>query len=891
MQVKNVNAWLAELWGMCEGEFQYCRGAKVLDFAEKLLLRDANMTYGGVDDMKRLACLNEPAVPHILKKLYALHEICNIFNDLHDNKEDGPHIDDKKQKKRSKNRSTKNVVLDDDDCKLIEENNLAFCRPTSESLLASSNRNGGKRGITRPLSCICVLRESWSQKEMLLFVASLLQENFTREGDTGRKLLEESDLKPRSDFLELNIALSLQQQNRMKQMGTKVRNASSYMEKLKDDVKKGKESSSSNGILDPFPKSTEFNADDYAILVAGPTPFRKFPEPFLCLIGTSRSYTLDKDTYPTFLHDDRTRGCLPTCIVQLVADPTKVKVGEQEHVKGEARLLDSIVRRVVPLLPVSLARTESKLEASVESLFDESGTADQGDSAVGSGQKAETKMATGVRIVADENVVTEMPKRLRKKSEAATSGESPSVLRVLLVRNMLNVEADVTAMTTLPMVTSLMYATAEHESGLLTNSIIGLNYRTLGPSERFTISSDSSHHSSTNAAEAGIDSFVRFVTPPLVMTEAVTTTNVAGIPFATALEINTKNVSNDTLLDDHDVSWEFIDQLAPPVLFAQIHEIDYHHLSTEFNVGTSHQVCLNAEARMQTEYYLSESRRRKIRPRKPSISMLRFPPLKPRSRCMLVHALEATCSGLRERLSGYENLTDRLEEFQDAQVKVVNDKVGKLDAELAEMACYLEEKFYPHLLTTISGRSRAIEKGMQDGLAARIDHGREGRSLRNIAAYNPSVKADFNSAVQELHKIDFPLLAELKSHKDASVEDIINLLRLEGPLADAPGMGDLQPNIEQLKIPIHRSEDQNLIGEASTPPPQRPCCHCHYNDPIHNLCLCKLHPPIGVDDYKIVHADMDTTQESSQENVQGDAATVKFKKEDLNTTLERNLLS
>nr|GFA23400.1 polyribonucleotide nucleotidyltransferase [Tanacetum cinerariifolium] len=54
-----------------------------------------------------------------------------IPDDLHDNEEDGPHIDDGKQKNISKNRSTKNVVLDDDDCELIEENNLAFRRPTS----------------------------------------------------------------------------------------------------------------------------------------------------------------------------------------------------------------------------------------------------------------------------------------------------------------------------------------------------------------------------------------------------------------------------------------------------------------------------------------------------------------------------------------------------------------------------------------------------------------------------------------------------------------------------------------------------------------------------------------------------------------------------------------
>nr|GFD46986.1 hypothetical protein [Tanacetum cinerariifolium] len=42
--------------------------------------------------------------------------------------------------------------------------------------------------------------------------------------------------------------------------------------------------------------------------------------------------------------------------------------------------------------------------------------------------------------------------------------------------------------------------------------------------------------------------------------------------------------------------------------------------------------------------------------------------------------------------------------------------------------------------------------------------------------------------------------------------------------------------------------------------------------------------PITVDDYEIVYAD-------GQESPQGDAATVEFEKEDLNTTVERNLLS
>nr|GFC93438.1 hypothetical protein [Tanacetum cinerariifolium] len=139
---------------------------------------------------------------------------------------------------------------------------------------------------------------------------------------------------------------------------------------------------------DPFPKSTKFNADDYAILVARPTPFRKFPEPFLCLFRMSRNYTLDGDIYPNFLHDEET-----------------------ERAEREARLLDSIVGRVVLFLPVSHARVKSELEASVKRLFDEGGSADQMESAAGGGQEAEVGIPTGVKIVVEDNVAAKRPIR------------------------------------------------------------------------------------------------------------------------------------------------------------------------------------------------------------------------------------------------------------------------------------------------------------------------------------------------------------------------------------------------------------------------------------------------------------------------------------------------
>ncbi|GKB46916.1 hypothetical protein Tco_0897669, partial [Tanacetum coccineum] len=299
--------------------------------------------------------------------------------------------------------------------------------------------------------------------------------------------------------------------------------------------------------------SGEFNADDYDVLVAHLAPFRKFPEPFLYLIGMSRYYTLDKDTYPSFLHDDGTEMDLSAFIH--VVDPTKVKVG-----------------RVVPLLLVAPTRSESKLEASVDKLFDEGDSADQGDFAADGGHDAEIELVTRVKIISAEVVIAERPRRWCRGCGDHAFSYLFGVYH------------------------------AGREGSNPTDSIVGLNLRTIGPSERSA------------------------VLPPM-MTEAVVTSHAASDPPISVPEMGTKitslvhasmfhdsdsteiNVLSDSLLDDSDVSWEFIDHLAPLALFSQIREMDNHHLFTEFNVGTAHQACLNAEVRMRPEYCLSERSR------------------------------------------------------------------------------------------------------------------------------------------------------------------------------------------------------------------------------------------------------------------------------------------
>ncbi|GKE17600.1 hypothetical protein Tco_1425177, partial [Tanacetum coccineum] len=209
-----------------------------------------------------------------------------------------------------------------------------------------------------------------------------------------------------------------------------------------------------------------------------------------------------------------------------------------------------------------------------------------------------------------------------------------------------------------------------------------------------------------------------------------------------------------------------------------------------------------------------------------------------------VHKLEASSAVLQDKVTAYDNFIGQLEKFQDDRIREMNEKLNKLDADLVELALHLEERFYPHLLTTISGRrwllthglelaiakclnsteylsslgaaiGKAVEKGMQEGLSAGIIHGAAGRVLTDVAAYNPSAEADYLSALQRLQSVNFSLISELKSNKDASVDTIMNLLRLEDSLAERLDLAESQPHVDQLMVPIHHSPDQTVVGATS----------------------------------------------------------------------------
>nr|GEV56487.1 hypothetical protein [Tanacetum cinerariifolium] len=305
-------------------------------------------------------------------------------------------------------------------------------------------------------------------------------------------------------------------------------------------------------------------------------------------------------------------------------------------------------------------------------------------------------------------------------------------------------------------------------------------------------------------------------------------------------------VTNDSILEDPYVCRDLTDRLAPPALFAQLRTMDYDQLYFDFNVGAARHVCLGAEVKIRTEHILERKgeledkcttvllseRDAKITHLKSLLSLKEFEAAEAIRLCSKLTTVEtanaAKDSELRDLKdknfkssleSAFELFNVRLKATHDEQAKVLGTRFTELDAQLLEMAAHLDEEFYPCFLTAISGQRTAIgcavNKGIQDGLRAVIDHGKAGRDLSIVEGYDPFAKVKYIEVLNALRAVDFPLLSELKSKKDASIVDLMDSLRLEGLLAEILEAENLQPSPDQLRLPIHRPEDNLVLGETS----------------------------------------------------------------------------
>nr|GEZ07431.1 hypothetical protein [Tanacetum cinerariifolium] len=154
-------------------------------------------------------------------------------------------------------------------------------------------------------------------------------------------------------------------------------------------------------------------------------------------------------------------------------------------------------------------------------------------------------------------------------------------------------------------------------------------------------------------------------------------------------------------------------------------------------------------------------------------------------------SLTAQIAQLTSNLPGFQLSRDELSSGSSSLESSFELFKEHMEAMQDEQATILGNRSFEYLQALGQAISCAVNKGIQDGLKARVDHGKATRDMS----------------------------------KDASMVDLIDSLRLEGPLAEIPRAEDLQPgeiqekrlSLTDVMVPFTKPLSSNsLIGEADT---------------------------------------------------------------------------
>ncbi|GJT21124.1 hypothetical protein Tco_0891061 [Tanacetum coccineum] len=382
--------------------------------------------------------------------------------------------------------------------------------------------------------------------------------------------------------------------------------------------------SGSNVSKDRAPTASKYNVEHAAILITHASPFLRFTEEFLCWVGISRNYFLIKDTYPRFEYESGEEMDLNAFI--RTADPRKVKIVERARAENEEPIVTVAKHRTVTPLPTLVVRPSGDFDA--EHIVPvTAGVATK----TRSSRAKRPKKKRVAHESGDTPAATHPPKRLRadygNTSGFVIGGKSPGVLNRFLRASQLIVEQGVAALPTLPFNTSSVTALPLEEGGGHTDSATASTLRTVGPSERFVVLSDSSHYSSAKSADAEVDSLNR--SAALVMTAATTVITSVSATATTAVALTDfnkdKNGDIDTSLQEVYIpewtvtkgfelndGWScanMIDHFTPPAYFKTVRGMEHEQLFAEFNVSAARNLSLSSKVMMLAEYNILEKRK------------------------------------------------------------------------------------------------------------------------------------------------------------------------------------------------------------------------------------------------------------------------------------------
>ncbi|GKA36581.1 gypsy type transposase [Tanacetum coccineum] len=660
------------------------------------------------------------------------------------------------------------------------------------------------------------------------------------------------------------------------------------------------------GLLekDPAPHLTTRQEQTVHILSTNKTPFWRYPECFLVLVGLSPYYPFNENTYPAFEGPDKTDMGLLDYI--RTADPRKVLAVEVEKGEEQVKLLDSIKHCFVSLDAPTVAQQE-------------------GGSGSGAGPEVSAPAAEE-NVVAEETIVSmgtyldlmDPEDDLTVAEKGDVAWKQPEKAK----RKKLSKQSD-----TLP-AKRLRVDHPSLASGTGGKTLASLRQTipegslALGPSFQADVDTQVTVRSS-RVADAPVYTASDTMTSSRGKTHAAPMSDMGGSSQLKTLEESADSFYETAALNSEDAKRWYIprwnitnDSLLDDGFFVA----HYDQLFTEFNVGAARQICLGSEVRSRAEHELKlkEKLRAKcdaqdvllkgkyveiarlkslvkeketefakasrlrdqvsvltaeksslsaemstlksvVSQKETDISLLdsRATYLKSclddsQAACTearnLISALTSERDGLASEVStlhsAFRDFKERMEAQQEAQAQVLYNRVAELEAHVMDVSGRLEGEFYPANLTTLAGRrwllthgvelamvkclkspeyqgilghalGRAVDFGMQEGLAAGHEHGVAGTPLSAVTAYSPeAAEANYLDAVKALEEADFPLVQLFKSKKDSEMDEVLDCFLLDGPLADLPEAAYLQPCLEQLSVPIYHTDVNAVVGET-----------------------------------------------------------------------------
>ncbi|GJZ11805.1 hypothetical protein Tco_0546564 [Tanacetum coccineum] len=541
------------------------------------------------------------------------------------------------------------------------------------------------------------------------------------------------------------------------------------------------------GVLekDSAPHLTARQEQTVKLLESHKTPFRRYPECFLCFVGLSPYYPFDENSYPDFECPDGTDMGLLDFIKTV--DPQKVQAMEVQKGDDQVKLLESTQHCFMPLVIPAAGGSSSAAVVEIPALTE-----------------------GGQEDVTEEDAYLEL----------ADSDEGTVMVR----------QSEVDGQITLPLLPVVVVKllpvwnrVGRQESEGFLDSSARTNLQictTVESSSVLAVPVDTIAAAITSTGAAATTKLATDVNPDLVSGPFPSWRSRKGLGSAASVswgggevtrgaktelelrnKLRVKYAARGRLLEEKDLE---ILKLKSKLVEKKAEAAEVIRLRDQVLSLSEEKSALTAEVSALNIIVTQKDH---------DISLLNS---RATSLASTMDDAKVTCAEARHEITslaserdritsevsflraGFQDFKERMEVQQEQQAQELYNCVVELKAHVMDVYGRLEGKFYPTYLTTLVGRRWLLTHGIQLALL---------KCLKS-PEYQGTLGHALGQAVDfALEDVDFPLVSLLKSKKDARIDEVLDSFLLDGPIAGLPEAAYLQPCIEQLSIPIHHASD------------------------------------------------------------------------------------